>query len=173
MLKLGTLAALSTALLAGALAGCATIIEGTSQEILVTTNPSGASCVFEREGQPIGTIATTPGTLLIKKSKHDITIKCKKDGFEEATYVNDSGLASGAVAGNVAADLILTAGLSSIIDSASGADNQYESAVNITLIPASVAATPCLRQPQPHQRRPQLRRPRKWLRQNRSLVRKS
>jgi uncharacterized protein YceK len=121
------------------LSACATIIEGTSQEILVSSNPAGASCVLEREGQPIATLASTPSTALIKKSKHDITIKCKKDGFEEATYINNSGLASGSVAGNVAADLILTAGLSSIIDSASGADNQYESPVNITLIPKSAA----------------------------------
>jgi len=106
---------------------------------LVSSNPAGAACVLEREGQPIATVPATPGTALIKKSKHDITIKCKKDGFEEATYLNNSGLASGSVAGNVAADLILTAGLSSIIDSASGADNQYESPVNITLIPKNAA----------------------------------
>jgi hypothetical protein len=106
---------------------------------MVSTNPAGASCVLEREGQPIATIPATPGTALIKKSKHDITIKCSKDGFETATYINNSGLASGSVAGNVAADLLLTAGLSSIIDSASGADNKYESPVNITLIPRNAA----------------------------------
>jgi hypothetical protein len=74
---------------------------------------------------------------LIKKTKHDITIKCHKAGFEEAMYLDHSGLASGAVAGNVAADLLLTAGLSSIVDSASGADNKYDSPVNITMIPSS------------------------------------
>jgi hypothetical protein len=125
------------------LGACATIIEGTSQEILVSTNPAGASCALEREGQPLATVAATPGTVLIKKSKYDITIKCTKDGFEQATYINNSGLASGSVAGNVAADLLLTAGLSSIIDSASGADNKYESPVNITLIPrAAISAAP-------------------------------
>ena len=97
----------------------------------------GASCVLEREGQPIATISTTPGSVLIRKTKYDITIKCRKEGFEEAMYLDHSGLASGSVAGNVAADLILTAGLSSIVDSASGADNKYDSPVNITLIPSS------------------------------------
>ena len=124
------------------LGACATIIEGTSQEILVSTNPSGASCIFEREGQNIGTVQVTPGALLIKKSKHDITIKCSKEGFETAVYINDSGLASGSVAGNVAADLLLTAGLSSIIDSASGADNQYTSPVNISMIQVQAQPTP-------------------------------
>lgn len=122
------------------LAGCATLLEGTSQEILVSTNPTGATCTLEREGQVIATINATPGAALVKRRKQDITVRCKKDGFQEAIYVNNSGLASGSVAGNVAADLLLTAGLSSIVDSASGADNQYESTVNITMIPLSQAA---------------------------------
>ena len=124
---------------ATALAGCATLLEGTSQEILVSTNPPGATCTLEREGQTIATIATTPSAALVQRRKYDITIRCKKEGFQEAVFINNSGLASGSVAGNVAADLLLTAGLSSIVDSASGADNQYESTVNITMIPASLA----------------------------------
>jgi len=124
------------------LLGCATLLEGTSQEILVSTNPSGATCTLEREGQVIASINATPGAALVKRRKQDITVRCKKDGFQEATYVNDSGLASGAVAGNVAADLLLTAGLSSIVDSASGADNQYENTVNVTMIPVGQAAAP-------------------------------
>jgi uncharacterized protein YceK len=126
------------------LSGCATLLEGTSQEILISTNPAGATCTLEREGQVIATVNTTPGAALVKRRKQDITVRCKKEGFEDAVYVNDSGLASGSVAGNVAADIVLTAGLSSIIDSASGADNQYESAVNITMIPlgAGRAAPP-------------------------------
>jgi hypothetical protein len=125
-----------------ALVGCATLLEGTSQEILVSTNPTGATCTFEREGQVIATINATPGAALVKRRKQDITVRCKKEGFQEAMYVNDSGLASGSVAGNVAADLLLTAGLSSIVDSASGADNQYENTVNITMIPVAQAAAP-------------------------------
>lgn len=52
---------------------------------------------------------------------------------------------SAAIAANVAVDLILTAGLSSIIDSANGADNKYDSVVNVSLatLPAPQApATP-------------------------------
>jgi hypothetical protein len=130
------------ALAAGLVSGCATLLEGTSQEILISTNPAGATCTLEREGQTIATVATTPSAALVQRRKHDITIRCKKEGFQEATYINNSGLASGAVAGNVAADLLLTAGLSSIVDSASGADNQYESTVNITMIPLYAGAAP-------------------------------
>lgn len=145
MSRLRSIAVSVVALVAGSLvSGCATLLEGTSQEILVSTNPSGAMCTLEREGQTIATVSATPAAALVQRRKHDITVRCKKEGFQEAIYINNSGLASGAVAGNVAADLLLTAGLSSIVDSASGADNQYESTVNITMIPmsAGVVAPP-------------------------------
>jgi hypothetical protein len=123
-------------LLGSQVAACATITGGTTQEIMVTTNPADARCVFEREGQPIGTIESTPGTLLVRRLKEDIMITCEKEGYQTANFHNNSGLNSGAVAANVATDLLLTLGVSSIIDSASGADNQYESSVNLTLAPS-------------------------------------
>lgn len=86
----------------------------------------------------VGRIANTPGTANIRKSKYDITIKCTKDGYQEATYLNHSGTTA-TIAANVAADIILTAGLSSIVDSADGADNKYDSAVNISMIPNAPA----------------------------------
>jgi hypothetical protein len=123
-------------MLCAPLFGCATLVgDGSSQEIAVMTNPPGATCVFYRQGQPIGTV-TTPGNLTVKRRKYDIDIKCDKPGYAQAEYFNKSGLSS-MVAGNVAADLILTAGISSIVDSASGADNEYTSSVLIGLTPVS------------------------------------
>jgi predicted small secreted protein len=127
-------AAIAVLLCASGLSGCATVFEGTSQEITVTTNPPDASCSFERQGSQIGTIGSTPGTANIRKSKYDITVKCDKPGYQQAQYLNHSGTTA-TIAANVAADLILTAGISSIVDSADGADNKYDSAVNLTLIP--------------------------------------
>ena len=127
-------AAIAVLVCASGLSGCATVFEGTSQEITVTTNPPGASCTFERVGTQVGTIGSTPGTANIRKSKHDITIICDKPGYQQAQYLNHSGVTA-TIAANVAADIILTAGLSSIVDSADGADNKYDSAVNLTLIP--------------------------------------
>jgi len=101
--------------------------------------------VFDRLGDQIGTIASTPGTANIRKSKHDITIVCDKPGYQQAQYRNHSGTTA-TIAANVAADILLTAGLSSIVDSADGADNKYDSAVNLTLIPLDMvpANTPAL-----------------------------
>lgn len=137
-MRLVSVAALAAAGIA--LSGCATVFEGTSQQITVVSNPSGASCVFERQGLQVGTIVSTPGTAKIRKSKYDITIKCDKPGYQEATYLNHSGTTA-TIAANVAADIVLTAGLSSIVDSADGADNKYDSAVNVTLLPLQASAS--------------------------------
>lgn len=122
------------------LSGCVSVFEGTSQDISVVTNPTGARCAFKREdGRDMGSIESTPAKLTVRKSKYDLTITCKKEGYQDAAYVNNSGT-SATIAANVAVDLLLTAGISSIVDSANGADNKYDSVVNITMVPIAPAA---------------------------------
>jgi hypothetical protein len=116
------------------LGACSSVVEGTSQEIMVNTNPAGAKCSLNREGQSIARIDPTPGAATITKTKYDITVVCNKDGYQEATYLNHSG-AAGATVGNI----VLGGGIGWAIDSASGADNKYDSPVNITLVPSERA----------------------------------
>lgn len=136
------------------LTGCVSVFEGTSQEITVVTNPPGAHCAFQRkgDGKDMGNISATPGTLSVRKSKYDLTITCNKEGYQQATYLNHSGVSS-VVAANVAVDLLLTAGISSIVDSANGADNHYDPVVNISLTPvlpvAQATAAPAAIVPTP------------------------
>ena len=121
------------------LSGCVSVFEGTSQDIAVVTNPTGAHCAFKRDdGRDMGSIEATPAKLTVRKSKYDLTITCKKPGYQDAAYVNHPGT-SAAIAANVAVDILLTAGISSIVDSANGADNKYDSVVNITMIPIATA----------------------------------
>lgn len=108
--------------------GCASIIEGRSQEIMVNTSPAGASCVLTRNGESLGTITPTPGSLYLEKTKYDILITCDKKGYETATYLNHSG-AAGATFGNI----ILGGGIGWAVDSAAGADNKYDTPVNVML----------------------------------------
>lgn len=114
------------------LMSCSSIIEGTSQEIVINTTPDKAHCDLVRENIVIASINSTPAAVTVKKDKHDITIKCNKVGYQEATFFNKSDVA-GATVGNV----ILGGGIGWAIDSASGADNKYTSPVNITLVPGS------------------------------------
>ncbi len=112
------------------LGGCSSIIEGTSQQLVVNTNPPGADCTLLRQDVAIARINPTPGAANIEKTKNDITVSCEKEGFEKATYLNHSGVA-GATLGNI----ILGGGIGWAVDSASGADNKYDSPVNVTLVP--------------------------------------
>ena len=97
---------------------------------MVNTNPPGADCGLYRQGVRIATVQNAPGSALIEKTKHDIWVVCVKSGYQQATYFNHSG-AAGATVGNI----ILGGGIGWIIDSASGADNKYDSPVNLTLSP--------------------------------------
>jgi hypothetical protein len=112
-----------------ALSACSSIVEGTSQELVINTNPEGANCALIREGQVIGRVSETPGGITIKKSKHDITVECKKKGYQTAKFFNKSDVA-GATVGNV----LLGGGIGWAIDSANGADNKYTTPMNITLV---------------------------------------
>ena len=128
-------AAVAVTYTAFCLSGCVSVFEGTSQDISVVTNPIDAHCAFKRDdGRDMGSIERTPGKLTVRKSKYDLTITCTKPGYQTAAYVNHSGT-SAAIAANVAVDVLLTAGISSIVDSANGADNKYDSVVNLTMIP--------------------------------------
>ena len=112
------------------LCGCSSIIEGRSQELVINTNPPGATCTLERNGMPVGSVASTPSAILIEKTKYDLVVKCDKDGYQEATFFNKSD-AAGATVGNI----ILGGGIGWAIDSATGSDNKYDSPMNITLVP--------------------------------------
>lgn len=119
------------ALLSALSSGCASIFEGTTQQISVTTTPDGARCTFWRNGILISDIASTPGSVTIRKTRDDLTIVCDKRGYGTATYINHSGLAMATFAN------ILTAGLAWAYDSTRGADNKYEGQVSLALPPAS------------------------------------
>jgi hypothetical protein len=119
------------------LAACSSIVEGTSQQIVVDTEPPGASCNFIRQGVPIARISPTPGAATIEKTKHDITIECELADFRKSTYLNKSEVA-GATLGNI----LIGGGIGWAIDSASGADNKYTSPVVLALAPITAADQP-------------------------------
>ena len=118
------------------MSGCASIFEGTTQQISVNTTPAGARCTFWKNGSLIADIGSTPGAVTIRKSKDDLFIVCDKPGYDSATFVNKSGLAMATFAN------ILTGGLAWALDSSRGADNKYTGDVNLALVPSAVPAPP-------------------------------
>src|SRR4051812_5152191 len=66
--------------------GCATVVNGTSQSIAITSSPApGAQCTLvNSEGTYI---VTTPGNVTVHKTKTDLNATCKKDGFQDTSAV--------------------------------------------------------------------------------------
>ena len=127
------------------LLGCASIISGTSQTIIVSTEPPGASCHILQGGRAVGTVSSTPGGFLAPKTRHNLRLNCKKDG-----YADSSGSISSGVEPWVLGNLLLPAFIGFGVDLGTGAWNRYDEAVNVALIKATEAppvepAPPALR----------------------------
>lgn len=115
--------------------GCATIMEGSGQSVTIATDPAGALCNVDRAGTHLGTVANTPGSLRIDKSKNDLAVSCTKDGYQTAS-VNQSPKFVGTTFGNV-----LIGGLVGVVvDAATGSNFEYPTEVRLNLAP--VAGTP-------------------------------
>jgi len=112
------------------LAGCATIVEGTSQNIAVATSPPGSYCAFHRDGKTIATLSQTPGEVTVNKTKDDILLTCAAPGYEPASQYLHSGISMG-VYGNIIAGGLTGWG----IDSAMGADNEYPTTISLNMQP--------------------------------------
>jgi hypothetical protein len=131
------------------LASCASVIEGRTQNIVVNTNPPGAECgLYREEGIRIASIQSTPGKALIEKTKADMWVVCVKQGYDQATYYNKSGVAGAAFVNVIGG--VFTLGIATVIgaavDSANGADNIYQSPVNMTMAPNAAGGAASLPQ---------------------------
>jgi uncharacterized protein YceK len=117
-----------------ALSGCATIVKGTSQSISVSSPPaSGAQCTLTNSQ---GTwYVTTPGNAEVHKTKTDLTIACKKDGFADATKTITPDFNKTTFA-NVIAGGIIGVG----VDAASGANYEYPQSIEVPMTAATAAA---------------------------------
>ena len=116
-------------------AGCATVTSGSSQTLTIETDPPAAACTLTRADQLIGVVNPTPGSISIEKSKKDISVTCKKDGYRDETAMLGSKFA-GATLGN-----ILLGGLIGIgVDAMSGATSKYPTSLSIQLMPNSFAS---------------------------------
>jgi len=107
---------------------CATVTQGTKQQIFFDTSPSGAICTIMRSGKTLYRNVAVPQALQIGKDKDPLVITCEKEGYKEATIDTSSNL-QGWTAGN----LLIGGGLGIAIDFASGAARLYPDQITILL----------------------------------------
>ena len=105
--------ALLTLFLLIALNGCATIIHGTTQDIGVTTDPSGADLLVD------GQLHYKSPAVITMKRKDDHTVEISQEGYKKVT-VEIKGALSWTVAGDFLAGGVIGYG----IDAATGAQRR-------------------------------------------------
>jgi hypothetical protein len=124
-MKFTSLAAIAA--LGVAVSGCASIVEGTTQSIAITTTPQpGAKCTLTNS-EGIWYV-TTPGNAQVHKTKHNLDVACTLAGFKDAHSTVEPHF-NGATVGNVIAGGIIGIG----IDAATGANFNYPTEVNVPL----------------------------------------
>jgi hypothetical protein len=112
------------------ISGCATLTTGSSQAITINTKPSGATCTLTRNGMDLAVINPTPGSITVDKSKDDISVICRKEGYQENAAICSSSF-QGMTLGN-----ILFGGLIGLaVDIGSGSAHRYPPMLTLTLIP--------------------------------------
>lgn len=117
-------------------ASCAAVTTGTSQNLTVVSEPSGAQCKLLRgeSAAVVGVVSQTPSTLRIDKSGQLMTIECTKDGHEiTRTYLEPDFQAM--TLGNA----IIGGGIGLMVDAASGAMAKYPENATVTMIPSTFA----------------------------------
>ena len=118
-------------------AGCASIIKGSTAAINVTSPPvTGANCTLtSSQGN---WQVTTPASVTVERSKEDIQIRCTKEGYQEASAIIPSNF-EGWTVGNLIFGGIIGVG----VDAATGAMNNYPKAFQVPMTPLNqVTLTP-------------------------------
>jgi hypothetical protein len=123
-MKIGMIA--SCAALSIGLSGCASIVEGTHQDIYVNATPENMSCVASRQGHPIGHYDPASKILSVSKSRDDMVLSCQAPNYKPKTMTFVSSASAWGVAGALTLDL-------GIIDYTSGALNKYDATITVVL----------------------------------------
>lgn len=111
---------------------CATVVGGTTQDVLIESQPPGAECKIDRAGANIGVVNPTPGRVNVARSKDNVVVSCTREGYARSDELLASSF-TGATLGN-----LLLGGLVGVaVDAASGANNKYPERVMVVLTPAS------------------------------------
>ncbi|MBX3454518.1 hypothetical protein [Ferrovibrio sp.] len=121
------------------LPACSSITEGTTQTLTFQSDPPGGECVLRRDGIVIGR-ATTPGAVLVHKTRSGIDLNCTLAGYEDVSAHIKSDVAA-ATFGNI----ILGGGVGLIIDMASGANNKYDPVTVVAFTPKTGSEAAAIR----------------------------
>ena len=113
--------------------GCATITSGTTQSVVVITEKDviNAECKLTDKKGGTWHLPHTPGAVRVQKGDGPMTIVCNKEGYKSSLLTIEETL-TGTTFGNI----LLGGGIGILIDTASGAAQQYPDKIIIWMEPA-------------------------------------
>jgi hypothetical protein len=109
---------------------CATVTQGTTATIAVTSEPPGASCQIQREGGTVAVVNPTPGSVTISRSTRDLAVRCEREGSLPNVVAAPAGFQPMTL-GN----LLIGGVIGVAVDAASGAMGTYPGNVHVVLAP--------------------------------------
>lgn len=126
--------AAALALAGMSLSGCATVLNGTSQDVDFNSEPQGAVIALHT-----GQNCVTPCTFSMRRGD-DASVEINKPGFKPVTVYIQSRL-GGSTFGNI----ILGGGIGAVVDGSNGSSNRlYPNPVYVRLVPVGSNEEPVL-----------------------------
>ncbi|MEM6623591.1 MAG: hypothetical protein AAF674_15285 [Pseudomonadota bacterium] len=127
------------AVILAATTGCATVMNGTSQQISISSNAKDALCEVVQNGVEVVPPQRAPATFLVPRRAGNLVVTCSADGYEPNTVALIAGkspLAVGsAVALGATGPAFSLAGVGA--DAATGSWHEYQDRAYVYLIPKS------------------------------------
>lgn len=114
------------------LSGCASITGTTTQNISVQTRTPDGKEIKEVQCDMInkrGTyFVTTPGTIMISRSNDDLTVTCRKDGYDNGR----AGVVSN-TKGSMFGNILFGGGIGAVIDHSNGSAYEYPTFLQVVM----------------------------------------
>ena len=118
------------------LGGCASVTRGTTENISISSTPSGVESVVN--GMDVPTTCTTPCSVVVKRNA-DIAITFQKEGYEPQVVPLSRDIPTSGAAG-FAGNLLLGGVIGMGVDAATGAATDHKpNPVIVTMQPAVAA----------------------------------
>lgn len=126
------------------LGGCASVTRGTTENISISSTPSGVEAVVS--GMDVPTTCTTPCAVVVKRNA-DISITFQKEGYEPQIVPLSRDVQTSGAAG-FAGNLLLGGVIGMGVDAATGAATDHKpNPVIVTMQPTGRARPPAPKKP--------------------------
>lgn len=125
------------------LGGCASVTRGTTENISISSTPSGVEAIVS--GMEVPTTCTTPCSVVVKRSA-DISITFQKEGYEPQIVPPAGDIQTGGAAG-FAGNLLLGGVIGMGVDAATGAATDHKP--NPVIVTMQPSVPPRARPPAP------------------------